>query len=255
MYPRSACWFRVPNGRVPPNWRARASATGKMPPLAGPLAEATRTILCVARSSSLAVACSVPFAAQKSPYTISFAPATSAAALSVEIPGPPEPPAERRVHGTQGAPLDGVALRGTLQFAGHNLGKTAAHPIQRGVGGEVLKARDGHLGENLLAIAARTGSETCQQDNDQSSKVHYDVGRDSSPAAGVHAGLCVLGERAFLGPGYRTRGSSLSSSLNAGKSRKAANSGSCNSFLRSVKPSSSAFRIYCSARSVWPCLA
>jgi hypothetical protein len=60
-----------------------------MPLRADPLAEAIRTILCVVRSSSIAVARTVPSVTQKSPYTIRLAPAASASLLSAEIPGEP----------------------------------------------------------------------------------------------------------------------------------------------------------------------
>src|SRR6202167_4499056 len=59
------------------------------PSLADPSAEVTGAILCVARSSSVAVACSTPSTMEKSPYTIWLDPATSAPVLSAEIPGAP----------------------------------------------------------------------------------------------------------------------------------------------------------------------
>src|SRR5580658_8722950 len=51
------------------------------------------------------------------------------------------PLAERGIERMQGAPLDYVALRGTLQFAGDDFGEAPAHPVERGIAGEVFETQ------------------------------------------------------------------------------------------------------------------
>jgi hypothetical protein len=50
-----------------------------------------------------------------------------------------------------------------LQFARKYLGKTAAHPLQRRVRGEVFKAQDSDLWQSLRSVAAGASSQASQQ--------------------------------------------------------------------------------------------
>ena len=140
-----------------------------------------------------------------------------------------------------GAPRNRVAVGGALQFAARISAKP--RPIQSREGSE----------DRFSKRSTATCGTVCGLSRRAQPPRHARHARKITtvmePGEGGSLTVAARGAR------YRTRGSSVSNSLNSGKSRRVANSGSCISFLRSVKPSSRALRMYCSARSFCPCLA